>query len=812
MKRLILLLLLSLPMLSIAQNYTVRGAVVDSARHEPLFYVRVGLVTPDSAMKTVAVTFTDADGNFTLDDVPAGRYNLMAFIVGYAPVTRAVRCEGDNPVVEMGRIALRKEKNTLQEVSITGEKPLFLVEGEKTMYNVSEDPTIQDGTASDALQNTPGVEVDIEGNITLHGASSVDVWLNDKPSNLSADNLKNFIQQLPANSLDRIEVINNPSAKYNTDADAIINIILLGNIKKNSFISFGITGSSKPEVKPWISYVWANEKLSLNFYLNGSYSFSRSMSEAAAVRFNADGDTSSNGHGISQSRQNNYSGSFNFNGSYTFDTANTINFWAGTYPGWGKSLSSSNTLRREYIDNPGVYAYNTTYSSRSVNAGAYGGLFYKHTFRKPQHDIRVNFSGNYNYGHSLSDNIRDYMLQDYLDFFKNNLSHSNSYSLRGSVDYNYPYSKNGELSAGVDGSFRDENSLTTVDTLVAGSDGLFQLDSLRLRDTRTLNSGCGAYLTLQHKFGNFTLKGGLRLRYNHEDYRIFNSPEDNVVQDYVNLLPSLHLSYRTKSMHNLRLGYTYRVNNSGASRMTTFTSYSDDSFWTGNPDLQPTHTHNVDFNWTKFFKKFGNVGLTAYFKHTDNKISTLTDVVYDEHFGRIVTFTTPVNAGRSLNTGMSMNVNYRLKSFMSLRFYASVYYDHSVYQFRHEAVAREFSNVGYSFRLNYWAKLWKVLEVFASANYRSKSVTLFNTSRPRYSIDCGLRADLFKRQLSVHLNVTDIFNWNKTGSTENNPYYHYVSSTKYNSRFISAGVTFRFGKMELEKKATENSDVETSED
>lgn len=146
------------------------------------------------------------------------------------------------------------------------------------MYNVSEDPSIQDGTAADALENAPGVEVDIEGNITLRGVSSVEIWLNDRPSHLTEENLKEFIQQLPANSLERIEVITNPSAKYSSKSDAgIINIVTTSEIKKNSFLSFGLRASSSPNVTPWVSYVWANQKLSLNFYLNGTYSMRKTL-------------------------------------------------------------------------------------------------------------------------------------------------------------------------------------------------------------------------------------------------------------------------------------------------------------------------------------------------------------------------------------------------------------------------------------------------------------------------------------------------------------------------------------------------------
>lgn len=784
--------------------------MVDSASRAKIPFVNIGVM--DTTQKMVGMGMSDNNGRFTITDIPAGHYLLKCSLLGYDMRTVAINVGGEEHTIRIQPIALKKQNTTLGEVSIITEKPIFLVEGEKTMYNVAEDPTIQTGTASDALQNTPGVEVDIEGNITLHGASSVDIWINDRPSNLTEDNLKNFIQQLPANALDRIEVINNPSAKYNTEADAIINIVLAGNIKKNSFISFGVTGSSKPEVNPWVSYVWSNEKLSLNFYLNGRYSFRNSISETNTTRFNADMDTSSQGHGSSQSIQHNYSAGFNFNGSYTFDTLNEINFWASTYPSWNNSNTVQNTFRIEYLEAADTYAYINDRSNHGMNAGANGGIMYKHKFNRQGHEMKVSLNGNYNNSQSYSDNQRDYMLQNNLDWFKKGTNRSNNYSIRSGIDYTYPYSKKGEISVGLDGSYNANKGLSSSDTLVAGTDNVFLLDSLRLKDTYTQNGGVSAFATWQRKFGNFTLKCGLRTRYNHETYFILNSPADNVINNRWNVFPSLHLSYRTKDMHNFRLSYTYRINDPAASRLSTFINYDDDSYSTGNPDLIPVQTHNVEFNWTKFYNKFGNVGLSAYFKNTNHSVNTLTDVAYNEHFGRIVTYTMPVNAGKTLNTGASLNVNYRLKTFMTIRFYASVYYKHDQYQFRNEPDPRVFSNVGYSFRLNYWAKLWKVLEVFASANYRSKNVTLFTTAKPYYSIDCGLRADLLDRKLSVYLNVADIFNWNKSASQETNPYYQSSSSTKYNSRFISAGITLRFGKMELEKKATTSSGESVMED
>lgn len=796
-----------------AQNtYTIHGSIVDSLRKDKLFYVRVGVVTPDSTMRNVGITFTDAEGNFSLTDIPAGKYNLMAFMVGYSPLTIPVTCRGDNAVIEVGQLKLRKENNTLQEVTIAGEKPVYLVDGEKTMYNVAEDPTIQSGTAADALENAPGVEVDIEGNITLRGVSSVEIWLNDRPSHLTEENLKEFIQQLPANSLERIEVITNPSAKYSSKSDAgIINIVTTSEIKKNSFLSFGVRGSSAPNVTPWISYVWSDKKLSLSFYLNGTYSLRKNLSENSYTQFDTQHDTATTYHSSGNSRSHSFSGGFNFNGSYIFDTLNTMSFWAGAYPSYSKSSSTNDEYRREYLYNPDIFQYSTSNISAGLSAGTYGGIDFEHKFNSKGHKIQANWDFNYHHSHNSADFFRDYLTQNYLDKHRLDTSFANSFSTSAGLDYVIPYHKNGEISVGASGSLDLGKNYTRYDTLVFDTD-LFNLDSLRFKNADEKEYNFNAYVTIQHSFGGFTIKGGLRSEYVYYDYQILNSPKDNVAKGYWSLYPSLHLSYRTKSMHNFKLSYTRRVSNPSASRLSTFITYNEDTYATGNPDLLPTYTNSFEFGWTKFFNKFGNVGLTAYFRNSKDQVSTLTDVAFNDYFGRMVSFTMPVNAGKSINTGGEANITYRLKSFMNIRFYANVYYSRSEFQFRNETDPRIVTNLGYSFRLRFWAKLWKFLEVNASANYRSKNVTLFTTTQPRYSIDCGLRADFLDRKISAFINVNDIFNWNKNHTTNENPYYISSSTSKYVSRFISAGITFRFGKMELESKATDgNSNLESVE-
>ena len=790
-------------------RYTVTGTMIDSLSHEEVRYVTLGLVTADSTARTVAHTVSDTKGIFSFQGIPEGNYLLKGSLVGYDLLTMPVSVTGANQTITLGQLPMKKVSMTLQNVKIVGEKPIYMQDGEKTLYNVSEDPTIEGGTASDALQNAPGVEVDIEGNITLRGVSSVEIWINDKPSRLNADNLKEFIQQLPANAIERIEVITNPSARYSAKGTGgIINVVTTSKIKKNSFLSFGVRGSSKPDVSPWISYVFANDKLSLNFHLNGNYRVRKSSSEYSRTMFNDAFDTSSVIAGNNSLQNQNYSGGLHCNGSYEFDTLNTLSWWAGFRPTGSRSNANGFESRLELLDCAGLYEFNETTTSNNLSISGWGGLWYEHTFKNnDHHTLEANTSFNIGSNHSNTNYLRDYLELNNLDLTRLSTYQHQNYYVDAGLDYTLPYHKNGTISMGASAGFSHTIDLTRQDTLNKLSE-LFELDSLRLCHSLEKNGNVDAYLTIEHKFGNFTLKGGLRAEYENIDFQIFNSPNDNIHTYYFALFPSLHLSYRTQSMHNFKLSYSRRVSTPNASQLSTFISYAEDSYSTGNPDLTPTYTNSIEAGWTKFFRKFGNVGLTAYYKDSRDEISTLSDVAYSDVFNRIVTFTQPINAGYSYRTGADFNVTYRLKSFMNIRFYANLYYYHSEFMFRSSEKPQEVSTFNYSFRLNFWAKLWKVLEINASANYRSPTVSLFTTSRPGYSIDCGLRANFCKRKISVHLNVSDIFNWNKSISSSSNPYYTSSNTTRYNSRSINAGITFRFGKMELESKAKSSEETE----
>lgn len=798
------LLLFCVATISAQNTYNITGALVDSVGKEKIFYAQVALLTSDTASQPFALEYTNSEGKFTFEKVPAGEYILHCMLFGYTNIRKSVVIGGNERKVDLGTINMTKGSFALQGIEVAAQKPIYMIEGEKTLYNVSEDPTIHSGTATDALQNAPGVEVDIEGNVTVRGAGSVEIWLNDRPSNMNADALKDFLQQMPADNIERIEVITNPSAKYSANgAGSIINIVTVSKIKKNSFVSFGLHGSSTPNITPWVSYVWSDEKFSINLYANYNFSFYKYDSESSSTIFDDNGDTSSVFSSKYHSLSKNHRFGLYINGHYDFDTMNTLSFWGGTYPGFGRGSSASETHHSEFIQNIGLYDYNSNDNDNSNNLGGYGGLSFNHKFNDKGHEINADFSFSGGKYGSSSTELKDYASSLIMDLNRQNISQSNYYSLGTGIDYTIPYHENGEIEIGVSGSYDYEQNYSRIDTLVFGSENQYLTDSMRFEHYTNWGGDFDAYVTLQHKFGGFTLKGGLRTQYEAFNYRYPEFSKYDFQKGYWGFYPSLHLSYSTKSMHNFKLSYTRRVSYPDGHELSPFISYGDDEFSTGNPDLKPAYTNSVEAGWSKYINKFGNIALNAYFRNTKDETCELEDVVYDPYFGRIVAFSKPMNAGKSLNTGLDLNVTYRLKAFMSIRFYSNVYYKKQEFMFRDEADMRKVDNVSYSFRLNFWAKLWKVLEVNLSGNYRSKSVDMFSLTKPRYSIDCGLRAEFWKHHISVYVDVSDIFNWNKMSFQSNNPYYTSTSTftNSWSSRAIRGGIVFRFGKMELEGQA-----------
>ena len=807
-------------------TFTVAGILRDAGTGEYLPFVNVAVL--DSAdNEFVKGGISNMDGLFEINEVPQGAYNLRVSAIGYETYTHPFNVTNNT---DLGVLRIKQGVTSLNEVTVTAEKPLYAMDGEKLVYNVSEDPSIQTGTTEDALQNAPGVEVDVEGNITLRGVSSVEIWVNDKPSKLTEENLKTYLQTLPANAIARIETITNPSAKYATDAEAVINIVTSAHIKSNQFVSFGVNGSNQPFVSPWISYMWKKERLSVNLFVSGRYSKRENANEEFAWRRRdaatlGDYDTTYYS-AVSQNDINmGKSANMFMNVNYEIDSLTEISVDGGGFMNWGENdMLRSQSQTYYYLDSVPMYAqtFNDSTNSDTDNRSQFGhlGADYTKKFDNKGHNLRIGLNSRFNNNASEQWYNRLYDVYTDLDEHRYLLSKQRSMGVSLDARYNRPYSEDGEISYGLRADVGvDDNDYHRYNDL----DGTV-MDTLRTYHFYGDDASVSADVNWTHRWGGFTLSTGMgvgtdRVNYLYESEMPF---ADDSTLYFLMWRPSIHLTYRTEDMHNLKLNYSMRMSHAREDQYSSFRRYGENNYFTGNPDgLKNSYTHSMEAGWQKFFDRFGNVGLEAYGRLSTNEVSSLTDATYDDYLERIVSYSMPYNMGTSWRYGTSLNMTYRPSGFFNVRLFANLY-DYG-YRMEYDRVD-EFGNLNHqrdekdmwswSVRVNAWTKLFDQYMLTMAAGYNSPTLSLMSERKARYFLNIGARSDFFNRRLSVFVNVQDLFNWGATigsGSTNTNPYYLTDSTRKMlNSRYISAGVTFRFGKLELEQGAKEG-DSETGD-
>ena len=703
-----------------------------------------------------------------------------------------------NDTISLDSLYIPESVRQLEEMEVTAERPLYSVDGEKQLYNVSDDPSVQTGTASDALQNAPGVEVDAEGNITLRGTQSVEVWLNDRPSHLSAEGLRQYIKTLPANAIERIEVITNPSARYG-GAGPVVNIVTRTKVKRNEFLTFGASGNARPQVSPWASYVYGGKRFSFNIYAEYDYSHTWSDQTGANTMLTPAGDTSAVRSYTSHSDHYRHGSYLWLSGHYDIDTQRTVSFWGGAYPGLTTGESRSDCQWRELIYAPGDYSYRSTSSYRMPGGGAFGGLDYTRRISPEGEKLWLQLGASTYAYRSESTQTRTYNALVGHDFTLREFDINNDgLSTSAEVGYTLPFGKVWELEVGLGGEYGFPGlESSTADSLV---DGTAVRDMLRSYTSSTSSWKYLVFATLQRRFGNLTAKLGLQAGRKHKEGSWDGYTTASVDRSWTIPVPSIHLSYRTKTMHNFSLSWTRRMEVPSADDLSPFIQYGTEGYSTGNPDLKPTVSHNLEGRWDKYFDGFGSVGTELYWRAVQNDISTLGDVIYNEIFGREVSYTMPYNIGNAGIAGTTLNVTYRPTAFFNLRLSASAYNYHYRLIFRPGEWAEDAAWSG-SLRLNAWAKIWNVLQVFGTVSYTTRQIAPMNIHEPEFRTDLGLSADLLDRKLSLYLNVKDLFGSYGKAWQSTNPYYTGGGQRSYSSRYISFGLTLRFGKMELEGQA-----------
>ena len=785
LKRIIMAMLaLCIAGATIAQNtFLLVGNVADTKGEALPFANCVLLHEADSSF--AYGTTGDMEGRFSIGNIGGGNYLLRITFMGYLPYWQRLEIDND---IDLGNIALDKNSTLLKEVKITASQPLYSADGEKVFYNVGDDPSVQSGNATDALQNAPGVEVDAEGNIKYRGGAEVSIWINDKPSHLKAESLKQYLKSLPAGTLQRIEVIAHPSAKYHTQ-NCVVNIVTTAKVKRNELLCLGLNANSKPQAGPWVDYVWSNEKVRFNIFVSGDYDSHTGEQQSDSRLLAPDSTLSSTISTRGHSRTRTLGGNLGLDFDYNIDSNTLVNLWLWTTATHDSSLRTGRTERTEFImPSAGRYFYNEAISNGSLLADAAFGVMLEKKLDTLGGMLFVDYTGTLTRSRSFVGDIRTFDSLTALDFDRRQTTLNPSEWHGVTADIALPYNEHGEVDFGLMASLSPERK-----EVAETNNGL--TDSLRSYGYTNGSYELSLYTGAEHHFGRFTL--GASLSMDNVWYRLEN--EEWRVVTYHTFSPTVHASYSTETMHNLTFSYTHHVAPPTATQLTALTIYGYDSYSTGNPNLKSGYTDNLELGWDRYFNHLGSIGLSAWFNSMRNQTGTLTDVAYCDQFGRIVAFSKPFNIGTARNGGLGLNATLRPVDFMNIRFYANIFDDYYRVQYR-PGKWQESEMLCYSLRLNFWTKLWDKLQLFANANYRSRTQTLLAEVDPYFTVDCGLSTDLFDRRLSLFLNVNDIFNTIRTGGESVNPYNPSTSESTLTSRYISFGLTWRIGRTEMESE------------
>jgi len=772
-----------------AQNTcSIRGQLTDGNGDPLPFSNAVILNTTDSTF--VCGTTSDVEGVFAFDKVAAGSYILRVSSIGYESLWLPFAMVGDT---NLGQVVLMTAATMLSEVKVTARRPLYSADGEKVFYNVGDDPSVQSGNATDALQNAPGVEVDAEGNIKYRGGAEVSIWINGKPSHLKAEGLKQYLKSLPAGTLQRIEVIAHPSAKYHTK-NCVINIVTTAKVKRNELLCLGLNADSKPQLGPWVDYVWANEKMRFNLFVSGNYDNDSTSAGSNARAYAPDGSLSSVVATRSHSKSRSLGGNFGIDFDYNIDTNTLVNLWLWSTATHDSSSLRARTERTEHIHSPGRYYYNETSANALGIADVAFGTMLEKKLDTLGGMLYLDYTGTVTRSRAFAETLRVHDSLTALDFHRRNTSHSPSQWHGIMADIALPYSRSGEVDFGLMASLSPESKE------VEERDGGV-IDALRTYSWVNRSYDLSLYAGAEHRFGHLTLGASLSMDNAWYDLRYPGVDSGDVRKHFLTFSPTVHASYSTESMHNFTLSYTHYVMPPSATQLTRFTVYSYDSYSTGNPNLRNGLSDNIELGWERYFDHLGSIGISAWYAANTDQTGTLTDVAWCDQFGRIVAFSQPFNVGTSRNGGITLNTTLRPVDFMNIRFYASLFDDYYRVQYR-PGLWQESEMLCYSLRLNFWTKLWNKLQLFANAVYRSRTQTLLAEVDPYFTLDCGVSTDLFDKRLSLFLNVNDLFNTVRTGGESVNPYNPSTSESVHTSRYVSFGLTWRLGRTEMEGQQT----------
>lgn len=787
-----------------SEIFQIKGLIADSVSGKGLPYVTISVQNGQKGIiKRLA---TDASGNFSFTLDTTGIYDVFFQSIGYQTAKKNLALDGKTSQINIGTVKINPGAQKIDEVAVIAQKPLVRTEVDKIIYSTEADPESKTNTALEMLRKVPLVSVDGEDNIQVKGSSNFKILMNGKSSSMLSQNAKDVLRSLPASTIKDIEVITNPSSKYEAEGTGgIINII---TTKKQIEGFMGRVSAGVDSRGGFNTGLYATSKIKkFGFSFNYNHNeFRQPRSESFSSRENflstANRYTETEG-------QSKYKGNSNMamgEASYEIDSLNlvSLSFWgyAGNYNGNGTTLSqdfdSNNTLSRKFNNQT---LMDIGYGSIS------GNIDYQRTFKKPDKTFTVSYKLDRSPRTSDNENEINGIL-NYQSYRQRSTNDASGTEHTFQLDYYDPLTKKHQIESGVKYILRQNVSNSDVFRYDFNTNQ-WAPDASRINDLDYDQHIFGLYAGYVMKLKKFSVKSGLRAEGTVNDGLFKSTQETSFTNKMFNLIPYVTLSQNMDKGQNMKLSYTQRLSRPGIWYLNPFVNDTDPlniSF--GNPKLDAEVSHTFDFSYGKFTPKYNfNLSLNSAF--TNNTIEQISTMRADG-----VRVTTYENIGKNQRYGGYLYGMLKVKQKLTIN--ANIGTTYSILESND---GRGLKNEGFNYNgsLNCRYTAWKNGTLSANGGVFSPRIMLQGKSSAFYYNSFSVSQELFKKKLTASLSFSDPFRRRAkyTMSYDDPTFHQEMTSYNYN-RQLRFNISYRFGQMKGEikkaRRGIKNEDVKSGGD
>jgi len=738
-------------MANIPHEGIIKGQIFDSQSGKPMEYANVVLFSlRDSSMVTGSVS--DAMGKFEMAKVPFGRFYLVAHFIGFNKKTVPdVKITPKEKTVDIGTITLDPSTASLEAVEITGQKEHIEYQIDKKVVNVEQDIMAQGGTAVNALENIPSVQVDIDGNVSLRGSSSFTVLIDGRPSILQGTDA---LQQIPASNIDHIEIITNPSAKYEPDGVAgIINVIL--KEKKESGFN-GIINASATNQDSYTTDFLLNYKFKkINVFGGLDYNDNQHHGDHRSEQEIYNGDSTT--YKIMQGdRSRNRSGYGARAGADFYLSDKSTLSVSGRY-GYFEFGGGGSSRSHYYYDPEAGDSYLLTIDN-DKRSGNYmnSTVSFHHKFDEIGHQLDVLADYQYRTGDDIEDKQEsnadaNWNIVDEFPYLIRTNETSDDYNMRIKLDYVKPISEDGKIEAGFQSRFETETEDYYFGEYSYPSSEWIENDlySNKMDFRQDIHAVYGIYNNTWKTLG---YQLGLRSEYTYREIQNVKSLEPSII-DRWDFFPTIHFSNSFKNKDQVLASYTRRIERPRGWDLDPFISYMNaDNLRQGNPDLEPEYINSYELGYQKrLFESL--ISLEGYYRETINKISrirTWEDTVF---------MNTVANMNSDYSIGVELMINADPTKWLQLSLTGNLFNYRIEGEIEGEDISAESTN--WNSRLNAVFKLPKEFRFQLNGMYNGPSVTAQGRMEGFFMTNFAVKKDFFNKNLTITLSARDLFKTNK---------------------------------------------------